>query len=178
MGTAKCSIVAPFWEFNLNVEGFIVALSRNYDLDKFEIIFVVGNYQANYLKIKEQIKAVIKQDFVLLQDSAKNSGPSRSWCLGLKAAHGEYVAFLATDTTINIDWCTTVISRLNSISNEEFLIGNTSGSLTQSYLDKIEMHIDRRRSNSLIADFRNFIGKRESLLHIIDKYCLGNIFLM
>lgn len=176
MGNVKCSIVAPFWEFNLDVEGFIVALNCNHDLDKFEIIFVAGNYQANYLKIIEQIKAVIKQDFVLLQDNTKNSGPSRSWCLGLKAAHGEYVAFLATDTTLNIDWCTTAISRLNSISNEEFLIGNTSGSLTQSNLDKIEMHIDRRRSNSLIADFRNFIGKRESLLHIIDKYCLGKYF--
>lgn len=176
MSKIVCSIVVPFKNFNAETINFITALNHNQGVDNFELIFVIGDSLANPSEIKKYIKKVIGHDFVLLQDKQNDSGPSRCWCLGLKAAQGEYVSFLAVDTFLEKNWCAAVFDQLSRTDGQEFFIGNIAGSYGNKYLDKIETEVDRRRFEGAVVDFRNFIGKRISLLQILDIFFEGKYF--
>ncbi len=176
----KFSIIVPFKNISKENDDFFKALNRNNHINQFELIFVFSDKYSNYSETKEKIKKIVKHNFVLIQDKEANSGPSRCWCIGLKVAQGKYICFLAGDVIPDENWCLSVIKNVNSGTSKKFWIGNIANSYTNenkyNYIEKIEMQIDKRRSEELIVDFRNFIGKKDDLMEIINNFFCGKYF--
>lgn len=171
-----CSVIIPFKILSDNVLEFITNIAGQNNLSEIELIFVIGDCQANYSKINTQLKGLVKNDFILLQDNIRRSSPSRCWSIGLKVAQGEFVCFMATDTIIDENWLSILLSKLKSEKNAHFLVGNITESHSKGYLSEIEKEIDKRRFSSCIVDFRNFIANRDRLLDILNKYFNGKYF--
>ena len=161
---------------NDSVTNFIKSFTEQNNLSDIELIFVIGDCRENYSEIRNKIENVLGSDFTLLQDKVEGSGPSRCWCIGLKAAKGAFVSFIATDTVVDKGWLSVLLSKLRLQKRGSCLVGNIAGTESKDYLSVIEKAIDQRRFDSVIVDFRNFIGDRELLLNILNKYFSGKYF--
>jgi len=179
MSKKRFSIIVPFKNISDKNKEFLKSLNNINNIEQFELLFVLGDKELNIQKVYQKISHFIKHKFTLLQDHENNSGPSRCWCIGLKAAKGEYICFLAADLIPDDNWCSTILKNINIKNNKKFWIGNIYNSYKKNkynYLDMIEMQIDKRRYEELIVDFRNFIGEKKALINIINKYFNNKYF--
>jgi len=176
MEEKKFSIVMPFKSISKDSKEFLSALGKNKSINNFELIFVFSDDNLKIEEVTGVIKNFIKQDIVVLKDTQSNSGPSRCWCLGLKAAKGRFVCFIATDLIPAENWCLSILKNINFKTDKKFWIGNIFNSYKRGehhFLERIEMQIDERRYKELIVDFRNFVGEKKVLVNIINDYFNG-----
>lgn len=117
----KVSIIIPVYKVEKYLDQCVNSV-RQQTLADIEIILVDDGSPDN---CPQMIDAYAKQDSRIVAIHQKNTGLGGARNTGLKAASGEYVAFVDSDDWVSVDFCESMYNRAKQTNADLTLIGET-----------------------------------------------------